>query len=66
MWQATGETYRSATDFLVALNAAFAGKQRMKNVTKPPLPPWLLGPLWAPSFVRNRSRKNMKFTGNIE
>ena len=64
VWQATGETYRSATDFLVALNAAFAGKQRVQNLVIPSLLPTAIGAPWGPGF--SEIELNTKFSGNCQ
>ena len=60
MWKATGETYRTATDFLIAINAAFAGKQRVENTCKPSSSLRLLGPL-GPGFSEIELEKHTNY-----
>ena len=49
----------------MALNAAFAGTAADVDFCLTYTHPMAIGAPWAPLFVRNRSRKNTKFTGNV-
>ena len=53
--------HRSAADFLVALNAAFAGKQRVQNLVIPSLLPTAIGAPWGPGFSEIELEKNTNF-----